>query len=496
MLLGRKPTGNLQKPNIGTWNISKQNEKRGEKRGHNSSNHSGSTPDSKGQKSTSQIIQQMTPQKLFDNSSKQALILSPVKPKNIKNIENNFQKNLILPRSPQKENIKVLTLKDLIFNLIKGSGSRLINGEKTFNKINNVNTLLNNYESPKANIQQILSTPFKLSLPELITLNRTVKGSGAHSTIYSLKNKGIVYKKFKKTGIKKYLLPELYGGLINAKIQESLSPEEERYINKILQMYAYTYMDNGISKNTLIVYLEESEGDLVTFTERYRQLNINQACNFFHKLCHDTLNMLRILKREEIVHRDIKPDNILYKIKNREFNLELADFSTCIDEGTLVDACIGTDAYIGNKFAARFYTSTNRKAKIGYSSDLFAMGLTLFNMYVVSVYKKSVKFYNDLTHNYTEVSQYFPFTNDESTIESKIENWSDRVKYNNQVSLLKNFLENSLNDILGRPGLTNLERDNLIRDGQMIETLLLSNDPFVDSIDFTYQEIERYLTRV
>jgi serine/threonine protein kinase len=551
-------TGHPQKQNIGTWNIS--NKKIGEKTKRNPYYKTGNTPTGKEQRNnkrnnegnnegnneinnsnfkpgllfyksknnfkknveknveeksqstsrnilqnnshiTSQSTSQSTPQRIPQNISH----ITPQQNKSIKNqqfspstpenIRKQPQTNIKLLSSPIKKNIENPTLRDLIFNLIKGPGSSLINGEQTFTELKNVNKLLNNYEKPKANIQQILSTPFKLTLQELNQSKKTIKGRGAHSTIYSLNNKGVVYKEFRNPGIKTLLLPELYGGLINAKIQQSLSPENQRYINKILQMYAHTYRNEKGPQNTLIVYLEESEGDLITFTEKYPNLDINQASDFLDTLSGAIMKMAKILKEEGLVHRDIKPDNILYKIKNGEIILELADFSTCINENTIVYSNVGTDSYFGNKFVKEFYTS-GKRAIIDSSSDLLAMGLTLFNIYIVILYKKGIKLFNNHTGKYDEINQYFPFTNDKSTIRSKIENWSDRGKYDYQVFLLKTFLRNSLQDILGRPGLTEHSKNILKRDVQMIETLLLSNDPFVDRIDSTYEEIERYLAIV
>jgi hypothetical protein len=137
--------------------------------------------------------------------------------------------------------------------------------------------------------------------------------------------------------------------------------------------------------------------------------------------------------------------------------------------------------------------SRNGKVKIGYSSDLSAMGLTLFNMYLVCLYKRDVKFYDNRSHAYIDVKQYFPFTNDKLTIQSKIDNWSNSEKYNNQVILLNYFLTNSLQIILLNPGLSPEKKDILERDVGMIKTLLLSNDPFEDKIDSTYEEIRTYL---
>ena len=205
----------------------------------------------------------------------------------------------------------------------------------------------------------------------------------------------------------------------------------------------YVKKEKG-KKPTLLVLLEKCDGDLVAFTEKQYKLNINQACVIFHKLCYSGLMMLYSLKKLKYVHRDIKPDNILYKIKNNnDIEFQLADFSTCVPYETETTYNAGTDEFIGPLFVLELYK--DKKTNLRYSFDWYSMALTLFKMFIY-FFNKNVVF-KDTSGKSVFVEKYFPFINLSSTIQSKISIWSNKEKYDKQEMLLQSFLDVSLREI-------------------------------------------------
>jgi serine/threonine protein kinase len=207
--------------------------------------------------------------------------------------------------------------------------------------------------------------------------------------------------------------------------------------------------------------------------------------------------MLYSLKELGYVHRDIKPDNILYKIKNNnDIEFQLADFSTCVPYNTITTQYVGTDEFIGPLFIVEL--KKNKNAKLKYSFDWYSMALTLFKMFIY-FFNKNVVF-KDTSGKSVYVEKYFPFTNDDSTIQSKISIWSNEEEYYKQEMLLQSFLDVSLTEILKKyyPSvLTEINKKNLQDDLLIIFRLFLSNNPFPNSNqyteDATFKQIKEYL---
>ena len=207
--------------------------------------------------------------------------------------------------------------------------------------------------------------------------------------------------------------------------------------------------------------------------------------------------MLYSLKKLKYVHRDIKPDNILYKIKNNnDIEFQLADFSTCVPYETETTYNAGTDEFIGPLFVLELYK--DKKTNLRYSFDWYSMALTLFKMFIY-FFNKNVVF-KDTSGKSVFVEKYFPFINLSSTIQSKISIWSNKEKYDKQEMLLQSFLDVSLREILNKyyPSvLTEINKKNLQDDLLIIFRLFLSNNPFPNSNQYTeeatFQQIKAYL---
>lgn len=65
------------------------------------------------------------------------------------------------------------------------------------------------------------------------------------------------------------------------------------------------------------------------------------VCKLFTK---HTLLALQYLAGNRIIHRDVKPDNILYTMRNGEPHFQLADFGSSMDQAERNDHC-GTPVY-------------------------------------------------------------------------------------------------------------------------------------------------------
>jgi hypothetical protein len=417
---------------------------------------------------------------------------SPIRPKNLASLEKNpsFKKSPIL-RSPKK-NIKESPqkLKDLIFNLIKELGLN-----KGKNKLSN---LLKNYENSKPNNKPIEYQPI---LPPFNSLEsyginltkKKAKMSGAHATVSILTNRNdIVLKEFKQIdGVSKIEVLELYGGFLNYKFQTQIPQEFKNNFNKISQMYVKRQKQP--KETILIILLEKANiGDLIDLSGHFPQItDINFKCKIFHKISIDCVMILYSFIILEYVSRDIKPDNILCnQNENGEIQCQISDFSTCVKVNTPVDNFIGTDSYIGQLFAS--VLDKMGRVRIKYSFDWYSMALTLFNIFGV-LFSKNVIFQDNNTGIYTTFSQYFPFTNDNSTIPSKIDSCSSQEKYDYQVELLDSFLIQSLESISQIHGITQDSIDNLKKDIEIMKKLFLSNNPFEDKTNYTIEEIKIYL---
>jgi serine/threonine protein kinase len=533
-----------QQQKTGSWNINKQrNNEIGTKRGHNPSDTTGYTPDKKEQRNNEINISNLKPLQLFYNSKKNSQSIPQSTPqKKSQSISYNTPKekynpeSLISPvafieaRPPisprqmtrSKENIKLHisneTLKDLIIELIKFGKIKLVDN---INRKKSLNNLFSKYKSANSNTPQpILQTIALTSNFKEIPKKKNMKllASGAHASVFNVIDKPYVLKIFKReegsqnSGIETNLLPEFYGCLMNANLNLSLSPEHEKYFNKILQMYAIREVNHGNLNLNLISILEKCDGDLITFLERLTLTDINELCLIFNEFCKNCAMMLFALGIGGLIHRDIKPDNILYIVyPNGKIQFKLVDFSTMVFNGKEIERAVGTDAYTGPIIIIKcklarlnFFKRSRRLKKIenlkesiklnnsreidsskkkqelesleesgeldigiitaheNFLSDYYSMGLTEF-IFGIHMFNIFVPYQN-----------CFPFTNEESTYQSKIDIWSNKIEYDKQVQQLRYYLEK----FLQIPKLSEHSKIILRKDVQMIETLLLSNNPF------------------
>ena len=123
-------------------------------------------------------------------------------------------------------------------------------------------------------------------------------------------------------------------------------------------------------KNLIYVLLEYVEGtDLVTLMDA-SHMN-EQNCSF---VGYEVARALEYLDRYRMVHRDIKPDNIMI---SHEGDVKLVDFGLCkhINEDTISmskNEFKGTAQYVSPEYI--------QGEKVTIKSDIYALGVTLYFM--------------------------------------------------------------------------------------------------------------------
>jgi serine/threonine protein kinase len=121
---------------------------------------------------------------------------------------------------------------------------------------------------------------------------------------------------------------------------------------------------------------EHLAGGSMTARSGSTDISIEQA----HEMGRHLIDALRHLRSLELVHRDIKPDNIMFR--EDMITPVLVDFGTVRD----LSATSLTDTWLlrgpGTPYFASPEQLTNQKLLIDWRSDQFSLGVTLF--YVVS----------------------------------------------------------------------------------------------------------------
>lgn len=118
----------------------------------------------------------------------------------------------------------------------------------------------------------------------------------------------------------------------------------------------------------LIVMEYAAGGDLLKYIKKKKKLSESEARKIFRQIVHG----LGYIHTRSVLHRDIKPDNILLDFENK---VKICDFgvSKIVDRDTIIKEQCGTPAYIAPEIIS------DRGYK-GYFVDHWSLGVLLFTM--------------------------------------------------------------------------------------------------------------------
>lgn len=141
------------------------------------------------------------------------------------------------------------------------------------------------------------------------------------------------------------------------------------------------------TRNTIYMISELLEGpDLAYLMLHDQRLSKNKIVK---QIFRSLLTNLLDLKKNGIIHRDIKPDNIMLNFQNlgRKFEFKFLDFGLSVDlkiPGTPGNVRCGTPGYLAPEI---FSTSErNFREKITFKTDIFSLGAIMHQI----VYKKGI----------------------------------------------------------------------------------------------------------
>ena len=124
------------------------------------------------------------------------------------------------------------------------------------------------------------------------------------------------------------------------------------------------------NKYTCIVMENVIGGNLLNCINKMTKLNENQSKNIFSQL----INTLEYIHSLGIVHRDIKPDNILLDLNN---NIKLCDFGVALQtnntESFYVNDKVGTPAFVAPEILSNNYYDP-------FKTDIWSAGVVLYSV--------------------------------------------------------------------------------------------------------------------
>jgi len=124
-------------------------------------------------------------------------------------------------------------------------------------------------------------------------------------------------------------------------------------------------------KNKLILILELMEGKSL---EKFIKTNPNLSENQIYDIFYQILKSVSFLHSNGIMHRDIKPDNILFSKEKELYFLKMADFSLADNFFSLktFKAICGTPGFM----APEIFSGNGYDEKV----DIYSLGLVLYTL--------------------------------------------------------------------------------------------------------------------
>jgi len=135
-----------------------------------------------------------------------------------------------------------------------------------------------------------------------------------------------------------------------------------------------TVSDFFETDNELLLVLKYKEG--VTLEKYWKQINRKNKVETLKKITTTLIPIFEELRKNNIVHCDIKPSNLLVNEKDQQFSMSLLDFGLAIktteDNSNKILFPLG---YAAPELIL------NRKKCINHTSDLFSLGIVIWRLF-------------------------------------------------------------------------------------------------------------------
>ena len=410
--------------------------------------------------------------------------------KKIKNIVNNNNKSVLLTKREKTSLVQSESINNnKTSNKYEGLDKKSKRKYKQTNIISNFDINKDNKKSDNININN-LNENNNLSISILPNENYYLEESKKLSEKIIQFGKEHKFKAYPKTNLSFYKIGRSIGrgafGKVNIALHvlsghivaiKSFNKTNHNFpLNKI--KYEIKIMQKLRNNKRIVKLLEafESEkyffiimeniigGNLLNAINKMSKLSESIARNIFKQL----IETVKYLHNKGIVHRDIKPDNILLNINN---NIKLCDFGVSkeIKKGQLITDSCGTPAFIAPEILLD-------EPYDPYMTDIWSSGVVLYVM----------------------VSGFFPFTGiNESQLHRhilsgkfpKIQNISnDLSDLINKILELNPKKRINIDEILNHPWITNVEIENSDENNKFI---INNNDLFTKAEKIIYYKLRK-----
>lgn len=176
--------------------------------------------------------------------------------------------------------------------------------------------------------------------------------------------------------------------VININKLERINPRAREYLNKEIAIMNMAKHENVlallahyISMNEEFVYLVLeicNAGDLSTFLRNREDKRVGEELT--QDLIRQFAAGLRCLRYLSVVHRDLKPQNLMLSVDRGRLKLLIADFGLArqINAGSLAQSVVGSPRYMAPEILTG-YAMTSR-ASYTVAADLWSVGVIMFEM--------------------------------------------------------------------------------------------------------------------
>jgi len=187
-------------------------------------------------------------------------------------------------------------------------------------------------------------------------------GQGAFGEVYRKNETYLIAEKI----IRKEAITKLFQNSweeAKAKVLAEIKILENCHSKNIVQIYNYK-----INEDSIVIQMEYCEKTLSQYrVEKGGKLSLPEIKEIFFQLN----NALKYLSENDIIHRDLKLENVLIKTKDNKNIIKLGDFglSKYTHENELISTNCGTPAYMAPEIQSGKYTT---------KSDIWSVGVMMY----------------------------------------------------------------------------------------------------------------------